>query len=432
MSLVDARTVPADPRSQERLREGGLDYRIVDWTDAAAAEAFARADERGFLNGEPVAQALTEIRAAFDARRNVGVYEPGAAPDDLPVATVNSWVAPMTVPGGEVPMWSVSVVTVAATHRRRGIARALLEGELRAAAGAGVPLAGLTVSEATIYGRYGFGPAVPAARVRVDTRRAGWAAPASPGRLEYVGKEQLAAALGEVHERSRGRRSGQVPAWERRWAQMAGLATGDEKASAVRGVRYLDEDGVVRGAMAYTVDKLPDVFGADLDVRHLAAETPEALRALWGFALNHDLVRTVTADLRPLDDPLPWLVDDQRAVEVTPHDHGWLRILDVPAALSARTYSAEADVVLAVTDSLGFADGTWRLRIGADGTASVERSDADPDARLGVAALSSLYAGGVPAAQLRAAGRIEASARTAAVLDAAFRTVEAPLLGIWY
>ena len=61
-------------------------------------------------------------------------------------------------------MWAISMVTVAATHRRRGIARGLLEGELRAAASAGVPMAGLTVTEATIYGRYGFGPAVPVSR----------------------------------------------------------------------------------------------------------------------------------------------------------------------------------------------------------------------------------------------------------------------------
>ena len=56
---------------------------------------------------------------------------------------MNSWVTPMTVQGGaHVPMWAISAVTVAATHRRRGIARNLLEGELRAAAQPGLPSPG--------------------------------------------------------------------------------------------------------------------------------------------------------------------------------------------------------------------------------------------------------------------------------------------------
>ncbi|MFP3813618.1 GNAT family N-acetyltransferase, partial [Bacillus sp. SIMBA_005] len=86
----------------------------------------------------------------------------GAPASAFPVATTNAWVTPLTIPGGgELDMWAISMVTVAATHRRRGIARSLLEGELRAAVSAGVPMAGLTVSEATIYGRYGFGSAIP-------------------------------------------------------------------------------------------------------------------------------------------------------------------------------------------------------------------------------------------------------------------------------
>ena len=142
----------------------------------------------------------------------------------------------------------------------------------------------------------------------------------------------------------------------------------------------------------------------------------------------------VVVDLRPIDDPITWLVTDQRGVDLTPHDHGWLRLLDVPAALSARTYRAPLDVVFRVEDPLGFAEGSWRLTSGADGTADVARVDdgAEADVILGVGALSSIYAGGVSAVRLRAAGRLHASTETAAALDDAFRTADAPLLGIWY
>ncbi|MDR6866380.1 putative acetyltransferase [Microbacterium resistens] len=433
MTIPDARGIAVDPRSEQRLREAGFSYRVVDFADDEAATSYLRAITRGFLDPEQEPEGIDQARAAMSPRRNVGVFEEGAAEGALPVATVNSWIAPMTVPGGEVPMWAISAVTVSGTHRRRGIARNLLEGELRAAASAGVPIAGLTVSEATIYGRYGFAPAVPGAAVKVtDPRKAGWAAPASAGRLEYVEKAELALALAEVHDRARTHRAGQIPGWAGRWERMAGLAVGDAQAASVRGVRYLDESGVVRGALAYTLAELPGSFGAEMAIRHLGAETDEALRALWGFAVNHDLVSTITVDLRPVDEPLPWLVVDQRAVEVTVHDHGWLRILDVPAALTARRYRAPLDVVLRVEDPLGLAAGTWRLRVDGSGAATVESSDAAPDAVAAVSTLSALYVGGVRATQLRASALLEASEEVAAALDDAFRGERAPHLGIWY
>ncbi|WP_295032489.1 GNAT family N-acetyltransferase [uncultured Microbacterium sp.] len=435
MADLDARDIPVDPLSRERLSASQLDYRVVDVTDPVQLRGFARADARGFLDKEPDDDAIRLMGEMMALRRNIGVYAPGI---ELPVATVDSWVTPMTVPGGpgaHVDMWAISIVTVAATHRRRGIARNLLEGELRAAAAAGVPIAGLTATEATIYGRYGFGPAIPVAHLRVDARRAGGirlpVTDALPT-VEYLEPEALRTALDEVHERARLSRAGDVPGWPLRWLRMAGLTPGDERSRAVRGVRAVDADGVTRGVLAYTLDMLPDEFGADLAIRHLDAETPEALRALWAFALNHDLIRTVHADLRPLDDPLPWLVADQRAVQTTVHDHGWLRILDVPAALAARAYRTPLDLVLRVTDPLGLAEGSWRLRVDAEGDAVVEATSDAPDVELGVDALSSLYLGGVSAIALRAAGRISASAEAAVSIQDAFGSAAAPALTIWY
>lgn len=434
MTIIDARDIPADAVSAERLGRSGLDYRIVDMADEAMGDDFQRAVARGFLGGSPNAEALAAGRAPFVDRRNAGVYDPASPTPRFPVATTNSWVAPMTVPGGgALDMWSISVVTVAATHRRRGIARALLEGELRAAADAGVPMAGLTVSEATIYGRYGFGSAVPALRLQVDVRRAGWAAAVPAGSIQYREGEQLADDLGLVHERARLLRPGQVPGWRTRWEGFAGLLPADAERDKVRGVRYLDEEGEVRGVLVYTLSEKDGSFRYALHVRMLVAEGPEALAALWRFALQHDLVDELTADLRPTDDPLPWLVDDIRGVVQTVHDHGWLRILDVPAALTARRYSAPVDLVLRVEDALGFAAGQWRLRADDTGAAAVEpHTGADVDAILEVSALSALYAGGVRASVLHAAGRITADAPAAEALDRAFASYPAPALDIWY
>ncbi|MDQ0645109.1 GNAT family N-acetyltransferase [Microbacterium murale] len=430
--MTDARSIPVDPTSLERLAGQQLTYRNIDMSLPADAEAFFRADARGFLDSEPSAEVITATTAALEARRNIGVFEVGADEGALPVATVNSWVTPLTVPGGEVDMWAISSVTVSGTHRRRGIARALLEGELRAAASAGVPIAGLTVSEATIYGRYGFASAIPAARITVDTRRAGWAATAPAGRVEYIDKETLRDHLSTLHDVARTQRSGQIAGWKLRWDRVAGLTPDHPSAASVRGVRYLDEHGAVRGVMAYKLAEIPDTFRFEMTIFHISAVTSDALTALWGFALQHDLVDRISVDLRPIDDPLPWLVSDRRGVEVVVHDHGWLRILDVPAALSARTYRAPIDVVLRVVDSLGFAEGSWRLTVDDSIARVVPEADAAVDVVLDVAALSALYVGGVSAVQLRAAGLLDATAQVAASIDDAFRAAEAPLLGIWY
>lgn len=431
--MTDARSIPVDPASAERLAGESLTYRFIDTASDADTEAFLRADARGFLDSDPTAEQVADQRAALADRRNIGVFEADATVGTWPIATVNSWVTPLTVPGGELDMWAISSVTVSGTHRRRGIARALLEGELRAAASAGVPIAGLTASEATIYSRYGFAPAVPVARFKVDTRRAGWVGPDVTGRVEYIDRETLRDHLGTLHEVARTQRTGQIAGWPGRWQRTAGLSAGHPSATAIRGVRYRDAGGAVRGVMAY---KLTDVAGFrfELEIQHLSTVTADALIALWRFAVQHDLVNSVTAHLRPIDDPITWLVADPRAVEVGVHDHGWLRVLDVPATFGGRTYRAPVDLVLRVDDPLGFADGSWRLAVDVDGKASVAAVDDDAatDVSLDVVALSALYAGGVSATQLRAAGRLEASAETTAALDDALRTVEAPVLAIWY
>lgn len=433
MTAPDAREIPVDPDSAERLRAIGLDYRLIDAEDEASADVFLRAEARGFLDPEPTDDALEFDRAAIAMRRNVGVFEEDAARGAWPVATVNSWVTPLTVPGGEIPMWAVSAVTVAGTHRRRGIARALMEGELRAAVAAGVPIAGLTASEATLYSRYGFSVAVPVSRMRVNTRRAGWGVSTPTGRIEYIERPRLASDLGAMHERARLRRPGQIAGWPTRWERMAGLAPNDSKGASVRGVRYVDEAGEMRGVMAYTLAEASPGFRFELSVRQLSAETPDALRALWRFALQHDLVDVVSAELRPVDDPLPLLVADQRGIEQTVHDHGWLRILDVPAVLSARTYAGDVDVVISVTDPLDLAAGTWRLTAAAGERGALEEiPDAAPDIALGISELSAAYLGGVGLTLLADAGRVGGDETRIAALSRALRADRAPFLSIWY
>jgi len=290
-----AQNVPLHPRSAEALAAHGLEYRLAT---GDAFDGFAAAVDRGFLGERSAPERVAGWRQTIEGNRPIGVYDPRCPEPGTPVGTVMSWIMDVTVDADSfLPMWSISEVTVSATHRRRGIARALLEGELRAAADAGVPIAGLTVSEATIYGRYGFGSAAHTASWKLDARRAGWLGPRPiegerPGRLDHVEREDLARDLAALNEATRGRRPGDIAGWPTLWQELAGLKPGKPDAK-VRGVRYTDAEGAVRGVLAYSLENNPaDFTRATLHVHAALADGVEAYAALWRYALEHDLVGT--------------------------------------------------------------------------------------------------------------------------------------------
>jgi len=64
-----------------------------------------------------------------------------------------------------------------------------------------------------------------------------------------------------------------------------------------------------------------------------------------------DLVVTVRTNNSALDEPLRWMLRDPRRLRVTRQsDFLWLRLLDVPAALTARCYMAQDTLTLRVDD----------------------------------------------------------------------------------
>ncbi|WP_375384785.1 GNAT family N-acetyltransferase [uncultured Microbacterium sp.] len=432
MATLDARTLPLDPTTTQTLAGSGFEYREVD-VRSAEFSPFTRAIARGFLGEDLTDEQVESSRERVGGRRLTGVYDPHAADPATPVATVDSWVTALSLPGRRtVPMWAISGVTVSPTRRRRGIARAMVEGELRAAAGGGVAVAGLTVSEATIYSRFGFAPAAFSTDWTIDTRRARWTGPMPGGRLDAVDRERLRAELEALHDRTRASHPGDIEGWTGLWRRIAGLAPGyDER--KVRGVLHTDDAGVVRGALAYSITQNDDDnAAATLTVLHLVSDGGDAYRALWRFALEHDLVATVTAPLRSVDEPLRWMIADQRAARVTTREHHWLRVLDVPAAIAARTYSAPAALAVGVSDHLGFAHGVWRLELHDEGNGTAQPIDAVADLTMSVNELAAILLGGVRASTLHTAGRIEGSRDAVATLDRAFASPDTPYLRIWY
>ncbi|MGV3732805.1 MAG: GNAT family N-acetyltransferase [Microcella sp.] len=456
-----ANALPLDEAARIALAAQGLDYAVLDTggadgtaagsPEAAAHERWLQAYHRGFHFEALSPEQLAEYRAALAGPRTVGVWDATAAEAEHPIATVASWRSPLSLgetAEGEARAlegWAISLVSVAATHRRRGIANALLEGELRAAHAAGLPMAMLTVSEATIYGRWGFGPAASIADLRIDARGLRFTAPLPSGRVHRVSTPSLRAVAPELARRAAQRRGGDVPQRPLHWDRLLGLSTRTAaRANALRAVRYDDERGQTQGFAVYSLAANPrDFADHTLTVEYLCAATDDALVALWHYLLDHDLVATVVAALRPIDEPLPWMLADPRAVHTTGRrEHLWLRVLDAPAALTARPYAVSGSALLRVSDPLGFAAGDWMLEVGSDGAATVTAASAraaehpspgTPVVALDVAELGSLLLGGTSAETLHAAGRIaERSPGAAAQLDTLLRVPRAPYLGYWF
>lgn len=470
-----ANDLPLDTTSRNALEAEGLQYALVDTgaagdtgdsgdtVDSAVHERWLQAAYRGFHFDAFSSEQVAQYRAGLAYARTIGVWDSTAAEPANPVATVASWRAPVSLGEGcAIEAWAISLVSVAATHRRRGIARALLEGELRSAHSAGLALAMLTVSESTIYGRWGFGPAAYAADYRIDTRGLQFTAPLPGGRVHRVSADGLRPLAPAIAKRAHARTAGEVPAddlhIDRSFALLARTAA---QSLTLRCARYDDADGEPQGYVLYSVGENTGDFAAHtLTVEYLIAATDDAYVALWHYLLDQDLVSTVLAPLRPVDELLPWLISNPRAVQTTARrDHLWLRILDVPTALSARRFAHADTVLLRVTDPQGFTDGDWMLVTDADGCATVTVAPAAPAAfldslvdspvdssldptassggpaavELGVEALSALILGGTPVEALRLAGRLrELSPGSASRLSSLVHTARAPHLSTWF
>src|SRR5690606_32002297 len=116
-------------------------------------------------------------------------------------------------------------------------------------------------------------------------------------------------------------------------------------------------------------------------------------------------------------------------------DNLWVRILDVKAALEARTYSEDATVAFELTDTLLPENSTvWVMEI-RDGMASVERGDrgTSPALSLGINELSAAYLGGTTVETLARAGSVfEVKAGSVRALSRAMRGDQAPVCNIGF
>jgi predicted acetyltransferase len=329
----------------------------------------------------------------------------------------------LTIPGATMPCAGVTVVGVYPTHRRRGVLTEMMRVQLDEVRERGEPIAALWSSEERIYGRFGYGMASLQGEIALDRGHAGFALPYEPvGRVRLVEREEAQELFPPVWDAARTATPGcfaRPPAW---WEQRI-LYDPPESRQGAGPKRFVvhETDGSVDGYAFYRHKGAWEegVAVGRLLVREVIATTPQATRELWRYLLDIDQVQTISGHLLPTDHPLFLLLAEPRRAKYRVGDGIWVRLVDVGAALSGRGYAADGRVVFDVRDEFcPWNEGRWGLE---DGEAA--RTEDEPDLRLDVTALGSVFLGGFTFAELHRACRIEEATEGAvARADAMFRT----------
>jgi len=331
------------------------------------------------------------MHAAFEEEQIVGGA--GAFPFEL------------SVPGGSLPCAGVTAVGVQPTHRRRGVLRAMMDTQLRDVHERGEPIAALWASEETIYGRFGYGIASWAGELKVPHEWDAFAEPLEPaGTTRFVTPEDARELFPPIYDAVRRERPG-MPSRSEAWWDDRQLRLPEDEKSAPRRFVVLELEGEPQAYAIYRTHFSFDsgLPGSRLVVREAFGTTPEAMAAVWRFLLDVDWMSVAEVELAPPDHPLFLLLGLPRRARYQMHDALWVRLVDVPAALSGRVYGQGGPLVLEVRDAVcDWNDGRWKLEDGV-----CERTDAEPDLALDVAALGSAYLGAVSFTQLRHTLRVE-------------------------
>lgn len=381
-----------------------------DWDAVALLDAHAFGEHQN-------AEDLAETQILTDSK-NVYLAWDGSTP----VGVAMHFPMSVTVPGGnQVDVSGVSWVSVAPTHRRRGILRSMFTQQHRALSDAGAPLSLLTASEATIYGRFGYGPVTEEFSVSIDRRFAQFRpdAPAPTG-VRLIESTEAATLLPEIYHRWQQQTAGAQPKPPIRWERF--FADRENRREGLTALFFIvHPDGYV----AYRRGENP----SRVVVSEFIAVTDEAYAALWQILAGVDLVDTI--EIRQSNaEALPFLLTSNRLPKVTgSYDTMWARIMHVEAALEARTYALDTTLVIAVRDPFLDAGGTYSLTI-TDGVARCVRVESEPDVELDIDVLASMYFGTHRARLFASANRLTARTdRALHELDLTFGTPRAAVMG---
>jgi len=361
----------------------------------------ARQDELGAFTRALELAAGRHPPAGADEHGYLADRTLAAVADGVVIGGTASEPISLTVPGlAAAPAAKITLTGVLPGHRHRGIASEFMRRQLRSLREMGEPMAVLTTSQSNVPGQHGFAPATWSLAADLATTRR--AAP----RLRLIDADQAQRTLPGMYEQHRRVQPGQVtrsPGFWRGWFRDVPLLRIGESPRFVSTL----PDGA--GYLSYRLDygSLREQPVSRMVVEDFVAATDAACRELWAYCLGFDQAPLVHVWNMPPDAPVFWLADSVGTVTVTAcRPFLRLRITDVAAALSARTYAVHDQLVLDIVDDvLPENNGRFLLDGGPDG-ASCRRTDRAADLTVPVAGLAAIYLSGTTPSALARAGLI--------------------------
>ncbi|MFC4852497.1 GNAT family N-acetyltransferase [Actinophytocola glycyrrhizae] len=339
------------------------------------------------------------MRQAYVADRTFGAFD-----GDRQVGTAVSFPADLTVPGGEMlPMAGVTYVGVRTDYRRRGALTGMMRAQLEDAEERGEVFAALHASEPVIYGRFGYGVATIARDIKVNSKRARLRddVPVA-GTVRLLDGDEVVPACSAAYPALQRTRAGLMGRSEQWWALSYHRRI---KTDHLLVAAHFSAAGDIDGWVSYKPAQATsgDVrANATLYVLDFQAADQGVANDLWRHLVGVDLIEDVMAYFRPLDDPIEAMLVDAYAVRSESEGELWLRVVDVPAALAARTYGIAEPVVVEVVDSL-LPGNSGRYRVSPQG---MERTTDQPALTMAADALAMVYLGTWRPSVLAATGRI--------------------------
>jgi predicted acetyltransferase len=391
----------------------------------------------GDPGGAQTARRINLLTRCWEPSRAWGVRDQGRW-----VATLRTGERTLAVPGAgdttkDLRVDAVTNVTVAATHRRRGLMSRMLDGSLRAARERGDGVSILIAAEWPIYGRFGYAPAILSADYRLRCSRPGATCPGEPARVRQVTRDEFGEVAPAVYAESRRCRAGQIDRDARWWNQLLGR-DGYAASDQLPHNWFVHEgddgpDGLLSWTATGDFNLVPPL--GTVEVGDLVSANDIAYRDLWAYLSGIDGIEQVSLSNRPVDEPVRWLLGDGRALVLSQQvDLVWLRLLDVPAALAARRYAIPEDIVIEVIDEDAgrFASGRYRLRADGDDVECARTND-DVDVEITQRTLASIYLGAFRLRELMLADVArERTPGAIARLDLMFSTPLSPWNATWF
>lgn len=340
--------------------------------------------------------------------------------------------APTTINCGRglVDALVINTVAVRPSHRRRGLLKHMMREQLNAARDRGMALATLTASEATIYGRFGFGITTHTHPIHIDTRRLAFRAdvPVAEGSIEFVHPSFLKDHWQRLVDEHQARYRGAVGHLHGHFLMDTGQwdSTEGGPSRSLRCVVHFTPGGEVDGFALFTPKGWHE-SPITTEVRKVCAASQAVNRALWKAMADMDMVERLTYPLSPPGDPLAASLVDPWAVQPKEGDDPvWLRILDLPSAVAQRGFNGEGSVVVHLADPMSYCDGAWRISA-RDGVGVAERTDDEPEVSLPVDVLAAMWHGDRTASELALSGLLQGEPAAIGRLSRLFQVDEPPM-----